>query len=85
MARDRRTANEGRLLMSSEVVRNATLGRPDIFGLIIYVPNPLAGFLDGLRKDLVPGCNPRAHLTVLPPGGLDCDISPTINRSLADP
>jgi 2'-5' RNA ligase len=39
----------------------------DIFALVIYLPDPLGKFLDDLRRDLVPGCNPHAHVSVLPP------------------
>jgi 2'-5' RNA ligase len=41
-----------------------TLGQ---FALVSYIPDPLAAFLDRLRLDLTPNCNPRAHVTVLPP------------------
>src|SRR6476660_9151793 len=37
------------------------------FALVIYIPDPLARFLDELRLELVNGCRPRAHVTVLPP------------------
>jgi 2'-5' RNA ligase len=37
------------------------------FALVIYFPDPLARFLDELRLELVTGCRPRAHVTVLPP------------------
>ena len=37
------------------------------FALVIYIPDPLARFLDELRLELVAGCRPRAHVTVLPP------------------
>jgi len=37
------------------------------FALVIYMPDPLARFLDDLRCELVAGCMPRAHMTVLPP------------------
>ncbi len=37
------------------------------FALVIYVNDPLATFLDDLRLQLVHGCKPRAHMTVLPP------------------
>lgn len=37
------------------------------FALVAYIPGPLAEFLDTLRLDLTPNCNPRAHVTVLPP------------------
>jgi 2'-5' RNA ligase len=37
------------------------------FALVTYIPDPLGEFLDHLRRDLVPNCVPRAHVTVLPP------------------
>jgi 2'-5' RNA ligase len=37
------------------------------FALVSYIPDPLACFLDRLRLDITPNCNPRAHVTVLPP------------------
>jgi 2'-5' RNA ligase len=37
------------------------------FALVIYIPDPLARLLDELRLELVAGCRPRAHVTVLPP------------------
>jgi hypothetical protein len=45
----------------------------NVFALVIYVPDPLATFLDDLRRELVPQCNPRAHVSVLPPRPLDVD------------
>ena len=41
--------------------------RLNVFALVIYIPDPLGRFLDDLRRDLVPGCNPHAHVSVLPP------------------
>lgn len=41
--------------------------RLNIYALVIYVPDPLGKFLDDLRRELVPHCNPRAHVSVLPP------------------
>ena len=35
--------------------------------LVSYIPEPLAGFLDQLRQELVPNCFLRAHVTILPP------------------
>jgi 2'-5' RNA ligase len=35
--------------------------------LVIYLPQPLGAFLDDLRLEMVPGCNPHAHVSVLPP------------------
>jgi 2'-5' RNA ligase len=37
------------------------------FAVVAYLPEPLAGFVDALRQELVPACRLRAHLTVLPP------------------
>lgn len=39
----------------------------DVFALVIYVPEPLGLFLDNLRRELAPKCNPHAHVSVLPP------------------
>ena len=44
--------------------------RLDVFALVIYIPGPLGIFLDDLRRELVPGCNPHAHVSVLPPRSL---------------
>ena len=41
--------------------------RPSLYALVIYLPDPLGGFLDELRLEMVPGCNPHAHISVLPP------------------
>jgi len=38
-----------------------------VFALVIYIPGPLGEFLDDLRRELVPGCNPHAHVSLLPP------------------
>ncbi len=47
--------------------------RLDVFALVIYVPDPLGRFLDDLRRDLVPLCDPHAHVSVLPPRQLPAD------------
>ena len=49
-------------------------GRINLFALVVYIPDPLARFLDDLRKELVPGCLPHAHVTILPPRPLCHDI-----------
>ncbi len=41
--------------------------RINSFALVCYIPDPLAGFLDRLRQELVPNCFLRAHVTILPP------------------
>jgi 2'-5' RNA ligase len=43
------------------------LGRINSYALVSYIPEPLAGFLDRLRRELVPNCFLSAHITVLPP------------------
>lgn len=37
------------------------------FALVAYIQGTLARFLDDLRREAVPDCVPRAHVTVLPP------------------
>jgi 2'-5' RNA ligase len=44
--------------------------RINLFALVVYIPDPLAKFLDDLRRELTPGCLPRAHVTILPPRSL---------------
>lgn len=39
----------------------------NVFALVIYIPDPLGRFLDDLRRELAPDCNPHAHVSVLPP------------------
>jgi 2'-5' RNA ligase len=42
--------------------------RPEsLYALVIYLSDPPGGFLDDLRLEMVPGCNPHAHISVLPP------------------
>ena len=38
-----------------------------LYALVIYLPDPLGGLLDDLRLEMVPGCSPHAHVSVLPP------------------
>ena len=61
-------------------------GSLNIFALVIYIPDPLATFLDDLRRELVPRCNPRAHVSVLPPRPLSVDwrIASSQVRSLME-
>ncbi len=46
------------------------------FALVSYLPDPLGAFLDRLRLELTPDCNPHAHVTVLPPRPIDsgCEL-----------
>lgn len=41
--------------------------RVNCFALVSYIPEPISGFLDRLRQELVPNCFLRAHVTILPP------------------
>jgi 2'-5' RNA ligase len=45
----------------------AAWDRINSFALVSYIPEPLAGFLDRLRQELVPNCFLHAHVTILPP------------------
>jgi 2'-5' RNA ligase len=40
------------------------------FALVAYLPEPLAGFVNSFRRDLIPGCKALAHVTILPPRSL---------------
>jgi len=57
--------------MGSESTERAVRVPPEerlnVFALVIYIPDPLGKFLDDLRRVLVPGCNPHAHVSLLPP------------------
>lgn len=46
--------------------------RVNSFALVSYIPEPLAGFLDSLRQELVPNCFLHAHVTILPPRAISC-------------
>src|SRR5437867_1798782 len=60
--------------------------RLNVFALVIYLPDPLGRFLDDLRRKLVPGCNPHAHVSVLPPRPIagDWQVARDQVRSLAE-
>ena len=47
--------------------------RLNVYALVIYIPDPLGRFLDDLRRELAPACNPHAHVSVLPPRPLAVD------------
>lgn len=54
--------------MKAEMSGCVGLGNPiNSFALISYLPEPLAGFLNSLRGELVPRCVAKSHVTVLPP------------------
>ncbi len=54
------------------------------FALISYLPEPLAGFLDSLRCELVPRCQAKSHLTVLPPRPLAAGLPENAWHDLSD-
>lgn len=58
----------------------------NVFALVIYIPDPLGCFLDQLRTQLVPSCNPHAHVSVLPPRPLAVEwpVAGARVRSLAE-
>jgi 2'-5' RNA ligase len=53
------------------------------FALVSYIPGGLARFLDDLRLELTPACNPHAHVTILPPRPIDRDLH-EVSRQIAD-
>jgi 2'-5' RNA ligase len=52
----------------------ADTDRINSFALVSYIPGVLGDFLDRLREELVTGCNPHAHVTILPPRPLENDL-----------
>jgi hypothetical protein len=60
--------------------------RLNVFALVIYIPDPLGRFLDDLRRELVPGCDPHAHVSVLPPRplGVDWQVASRQVRTLTE-
>jgi|ERR1019366_5429039 2'-5' RNA ligase len=59
----------------------ATVGH---FALVAYIPDPLARFLDELRVELTPDCNPHAHVTILPPRPITEDLNDTVGQLAVD-
>jgi 2'-5' RNA ligase len=55
--------------------------RINLFALVVYIPDPLARFLDDLRKELTPGCLPRAHVTILPPRPLAISVDTATEKA----
>ncbi|HLM99018.1 MAG TPA: 2'-5' RNA ligase family protein [Bryobacteraceae bacterium] len=53
----------------------------NLFALVVYIPDPLARFLDDLRRELTPGCLPRAHVTILPPRPLIFGVDVATERA----
>lgn len=56
--------------------------RSSLYALVIYLPDPLGGFLDTLRLEMVPGCNPHAHVSVLPPRPLPVAPQTAVQEAL---
>ena len=56
-------------------------GGVNLFALVVYIPDPLARFLDDLREELVPACLPRAHVTILPPRPVSAEVSEVIEHA----
>jgi 2'-5' RNA ligase len=54
------------------------------FALVSYIPDPLGKFLDQLRLELVPGCSPHAHVTILPPRTILADESKAASELIAN-
>ena len=52
------------------------------YALVSYIPDPLRRFLDDLRRELVPGCVPAAHVTVLPPRPLSGTVEEAIDYQI---
>ncbi len=55
--------------------------RTNLYALVIYLPDPLGSFLDDLRLEMVPGCNPHAHVSVLPPRPLPAPPDAAIHEA----
>ncbi len=60
---------------------NGVVTSANQFALVSYIPDPLGNFLDRLRLDLVPGCSPHAHVTVLPPRPICADERQAAGRT----
>ena len=60
--------------------------RINLFAAVVYIPDPLAKFLDDLRREMAPGCVVRAHVTVLPPRPLQVTPEAAVStaRSIAE-
>src|SRR5580700_7154519 len=50
------------------------------FSLVAYLPEPLAGFVGQLRRELVPECGAAAHITILPPRALACPAGEVLSQ-----
>lgn len=50
------------------------------FALVQYIPQPLGGFLDRQRQVLVPSCQFRSHVTILPPRPIQCPVEAALEQ-----
>ncbi len=58
----------------------------DSYALVAYLPQPIGSFFDNLSRQLVPGCTPRSHITLLPPrhlSGSEEEAKATLQRVTA--
>ena len=77
--------DNGRVTMYTEMIGCKGAGTAiNSFALISYLPEPLAGFLDSLRCELVPQCKARSHVTILPPRPLVAGLPDTAWHDLND-
>ena len=51
------------------------------FAVVAYMDDPIARFVDNLRRELTPGCPHRAHITVLPPRPLWIPTDKAIDKA----
>jgi 2'-5' RNA ligase len=67
--------SDSRVTMTLEMIGCNGVGNAiNSFALISYLPEPLAGYLDSLRCELVPRCTAKSHVTVLPPRPLSSGV-----------
>lgn len=62
---------------------SSAAGKVGQFALVSYIPGALAQFLDRLRLELTPKCNPHAHVSILPPRPLVDELRDTIHQAAA--
>jgi hypothetical protein len=59
-------------------------GRINQYALVAYIGGKLGDFLLNLRQEIVPGCNLRSHVSILPPrplAGTEADATSFVQRS----
>jgi len=62
-----------------EIESNGDVGI-NVYALVTYIPDPLGKFLDDVRRILTPGCNPRAHVTLMPPRPISDTVSQSVHQ-----